>query len=65
MKRLFVSTVALLLLLAPSLLFAQERVIPSSRVSTHLNVRTTPNVNSDIVGTLQPGQSAELLNSVP
>ena len=51
--------------LFPKYSFAQERVIPSSRVSSHLNVRETSNVTSDIVGTLEPGQSAELLESVP
>jgi endonuclease/exonuclease/phosphatase family metal-dependent hydrolase len=51
--------------LLPQESFAQDRVAPSDRVSTRLNVRAPADVNSKIVDHLQPGQSAELLESVP
>jgi hypothetical protein len=44
---------------------AQDRVAPSDRVSTQLNVRSQPDAGSKIIGGLQPGQSAELLESIP
>ncbi|MFC1523661.1 SH3 domain-containing protein [Thermodesulfobacteriota bacterium] len=53
------------LLLPPSLSSAQERVVPSSRVTSHLKVRALNNVNSQIVGRLLPNESAEFLESVP
>jgi hypothetical protein len=40
-------------------------VIPSSRVTSHLNVRQQASVGSSVVGTLSPSESAELLGSVP
>ncbi len=44
---------------------AQDRVTPSDRVSTRLNVRAQPDAGSNVIGSLQPGQSAELLESIP
>ena len=52
------------ILIIPTLLYSQ-RVIPNSRVTTHLNVREHSTVNSQIVGSLSPNESAELLDSVP
>lgn len=54
----------LLLLVLPALAFA-DRVIPSSRVSTTLNVREAPRVDSAVVGQLGRNGSAEFVNSVP
>ena len=42
-----------------------DLVMPSSRVTSHLNVRQQPDVSSPVVGTLSPGESAELTGSVP
>lgn len=42
-----------------------DRIIPSNRVSSHLNVRQGPNINSLIVEILYPNESAELLVSIP
>jgi len=42
-----------------------DLVMPSSRVTSHLNVRQQPDVNSPVVGTLSPGESAKLAGSVP
>lgn len=44
---------------------AQDRVSPSDRVSTRLNVRSQPDARSAIIGSLQPGQSAILLEAIP
>ena len=42
-----------------------DLVVPSSRVTSHLNVRQQPDVNSPVVGILSPGETAELAGSVP
>lgn len=55
---------ALLLLVLPGQASA-DRIIPSSRVDTHLNVRAQPSVDSAVVGQLQPNESAEFISSVP
>lgn len=41
-----------------------QRVIPGDRVVNHVNVRELPITSSDIVGTLSPGESAELIESI-
>jgi hypothetical protein len=55
----------LLSLLLTAIPASADRVIPSSRVTSHLNVRAQPNVNSSVVGILRPNESAELVDSVP
>jgi hypothetical protein len=42
-----------------------DRVVPSNRVETQLNVRAQPSSSSAIVGALEPGDSARLDRSVP
>ena len=42
-----------------------DQVVPSSRVTSHLNVREQQTVGSRVVGTLNPSESAELVESVP
>jgi len=42
-----------------------ERIVPSDRVRSSLNVREFPQVGSAVVGGLFPQQSAEFLESVP
>lgn len=42
-----------------------ERVVPSNRVVTFVNVRSSPDTDSGIKAQLQPGQSAELIRAVP
>jgi len=42
-----------------------EQVVPSDRVSKHVNVRKAPITGSRVVGTLEPNQQAELIESVP
>ena len=54
----------LVLFILPGFVSA-DRVIPSSRVTSVLNVRAQPNVDSTEVGQLQPNESAEFVNSVP
>ena len=44
---------------------AGELITPNDRVSNHVNVRQTPVTNSPVVGTLEPNQQAELIESVP
>ena len=60
--RAFPVFLALLLISVPA---NADRVIPSSRVTSHLNVRQQPNVNSATVGILRPNESAELVERVP
>ena len=42
-----------------------DRVVPSNRVETQLKVRAAPSSTSATVGHLEPGDSAQLLESVP
>lgn len=42
-----------------------DRIKPSGRVSSQLNVRELPNTDSSKVGRLLPGESAELMEDVP
>ena len=42
-----------------------DRVVPSNRVETQLKVRAAPSSTSAIVGNLEPGDSAQLVESVP
>jgi hypothetical protein len=42
-----------------------DRVVPSNRVETRLNVRAEASSSSAIVGSLEPGDSARLERSVP
>jgi len=61
MRRLFAT---LLLVLVP-LTGRADLVTPSNRVTTHLIVRAQPSGQSAQVGTLQPGERADLLERVP
>ena len=54
----------LILVFLPELVLA-DRVIPSSRVSTTLNVREHPRVDSPVVGLLGRNVPAEFVRSVP
>ncbi len=54
----------LILVFLPELVLA-DRVIPSSRISTTLNVREYPRVDSPVVGVLGRNVSAEFVRSVP
>jgi hypothetical protein len=42
-----------------------DRVVPSNRVASHLNVRVAPNSSAAIVGALEPGDSARLDHGHP
>jgi hypothetical protein len=42
-----------------------DRVVPSNRVETRLNVRAEPRSTAAIVGSLEPGDSARFVQSVP
>jgi len=42
-----------------------DRVVPSNRVETQLKLRAAPNGSSVTVGFLEPGDSAQLVESVP
>jgi hypothetical protein len=42
-----------------------DRVVPSSRVETQLKVRAKPDAHAATVGVLEPGDSAELRDSIP
>lgn len=42
-----------------------ERIIPSERVSSHLNVRSGPGTDNPVISTLDNDDSAELLGEVP
>ena len=55
--------IVFLLLFAPPAY--ADRIVPSDRVTTHLNVRRQASVGSDVVGRLRPNESAELVESVP
>jgi len=55
----------LLTLLLISIPANAEQVTPSDRVTTHVNVREQPSSQSNIVGTLNINETAELLESVP
>ena len=55
----------LLLLLIPGQSAWADQVVPSDRVSSHLNVRNEPSASSAVVGALRPGEAAALEHSVP
>lgn len=57
--------ILLSLFILPQFSIAQDRVVPSDHVTSHLNVRSEPNTNSERIGRLYPGESAEFLESVP
>lgn len=60
MKQLIVLIIFLI-----SVPVSAETIVPSSRVSSYLNIREQANVQSSVVGTLHPNESAELLESIP
>lgn len=62
--RSFLCFSLLLLLLFPPALLA-DKVVPSDRVTSHVNVREGPSGDTAIVGQLQPGEEADLIVSVP
>ena len=41
---------------------ASTQIVPISKVKNHVNVRQSPDANSAIVGTLQPGEPASLVS---
>lgn len=41
-----------------------DKVVPSNRVTNHVNVRAEPASSADIVGALKPGEEATLITSV-
>lgn len=53
------------LLLAATLPARADQVVPSERVSTHLNVRLDPSASAVIVGALRPGEAGVFVRSVP
>jgi hypothetical protein len=55
----------LVLLALFSLAAWADRVVPSNRVETRLNVRAEPSSTSAVVGSLEPGDSARFDRSVP
>jgi len=54
-----------LLLIAPMCAAWADQVVPSDRVSTHLNVRHDPSASAAVVGALRPGEAAVFVRSVP
>ena len=64
-SRLWFLCLSLIFLILSGLPAYADLVIPSDRVTSHLNVRQQPDVNSPILGKIRPDESAELLDSVP
>jgi hypothetical protein len=54
-----------LLLLAPLHAALADQVVPSGRVTSHLNVRLEPSSSSAVVGALRPGEAAAFERGVP
>jgi len=61
----FLKLCLLALLLSAFSVYGAQLVLPSDRVSTHLNVRSSPATSSPIVGKLNPNQAALLVSSQP
>lgn len=56
---------SLILFLLSSSLSLADQITPNNRVHSRLNVRSGPSRDGDIVATLEPGQTAQLIASVP
>lgn len=66
MRRLLFLSITFLGVLIPLTAAAQdEQVIPSDRVTTFVYIRSAPDADSMESGRLRPGESAELIRSVP
>jgi endonuclease/exonuclease/phosphatase family metal-dependent hydrolase len=64
-RKFFLVPAVVFFLLVAVLPATGEQVAPGERVSTYVNVRQSPLAGSPSVGTLRPGQSAELIESIP
>lgn len=64
MKRLRLALLAVLLVLLPSAVWAQD-VVPSARVKRAVVVRSYPDTRSEPVGRLAPGATATLAGETP
>ncbi|MFC1896614.1 SH3 domain-containing protein [Thermodesulfobacteriota bacterium] len=65
LSALWCSGIVLFILFSLPVLAKAERIVPSDRVTSYVNVREQPSTQSVVVGRLSPNESAELLEGVP